>query len=90
MYEKHGDLTTASQTLEKAVSACSGSERALAGDKLARSYFMQKKYDLALETLEKAIEIVSNNPEQRKYLEERREFVRRAAKEARVNDSAKP
>jgi len=42
---------------------------------------MSKKCDLALEILEKAIEFVSNNCRQRDYPENRRECVKRAAKE---------
>ena len=87
VHEKRGDLAAASQTLEKAATACSGDERIEILDKIARSYFIQKKYDLALETLEKAIEFVSNDPQRRGYFENRREFVRRAAKEARENSS---
>ena len=86
VHEKRSDLAAASQTLEKAAAACSGAERTEIFDKLARSYFMQKKYDLALETLEKAIKFVSNDSQRRGYFENRREFVRRAAKEARAND----
>ena len=90
VYEKRGDFASASKTLEKAISVCPDPERVQIGDRLARSYFMQKKYDLALETLEKAIEFVSNSPEQRDYLENRREFVKRAAKEAQKNDPTGP
>ncbi len=32
-------------------------------DMPARSYFVQKKYNLAPKTLEKAIHLLSNNPE---------------------------
>ena len=85
VYEKQNDLPTASKILEKAASICTGPERAQIGDKLARLYFMQKKYELALETLEKAIEFVSNDSQLRNYLENRREFVTRAAKESREN-----
>ena len=85
-YEKRGDMAAVAQMLEKAVSACPDAQRPGICDTLARSYFMQKKYDLALEILEKAIELVSNDSQQRDYLENRREFVRRAAREARIND----
>lgn len=86
VHEKRGDLTAASQMLEKAISVCPDAERVQLCDTLARSYFMQKKYDLALKILEKAIEFVSNNSQQRDYLENRREFVRRAAKEAQKHN----
>ena len=86
VYEKCGDLAAASKMLEKAVSVSPDAERVQICDTLARSYFMQKKYDLALEILEKAIEFVSNDSQQRDYLENRREFVRRAAEEAQKGD----
>ncbi len=79
VHQKRGDLDAASQTLQKAVSVCSGPERIDIYDKLARSYFLQKKYDLALNTLEKAIELVSNDSKLRDYLQSRRELVLRAA-----------
>jgi len=40
-------------------------------DGTARSYFVQNKHNLALETLEKALEFASNNPELRDYLQDR-------------------
>lgn len=43
---------------------------------------MQKKYDLALQRLEKAIALASNNAELRDYLLNRKEFVLRSHKEA--------
>ena len=85
-YEKRGDVTAASQMLEKAIMACPDAERVQLCDTLARSYFLQKKYDLALKILERAIEFVSNNSQQRDYLENRRAFVRRAAKEAQKSN----
>ena len=51
-------------------------------DRLARSYFMRKEYNLALETLEKALAVVPDDSDLRDYLENRRDFVMRAAKEA--------
>ena len=56
VHEKRGDLAEASQKLEKAISVCPNAERVQSYDTLARSYFIQKRYDLALEILEKAIE----------------------------------
>jgi spermidine synthase/tetratricopeptide (TPR) repeat protein len=90
VYEKRGDLEATSRLLKKAVSVCPDAERPQICDTLARSYFMQKKYDLALEILEKALEFVSNDSRQRDYLENRREFVKRAAQEARKNELADP
>lgn len=51
-------------------------------DRLARSYFMRKEYNLALEILEKALAVVPDDSDLRDYLENRRDFVMRAAKEA--------
>ena len=86
VHDKRGDVASASRMFEKAVAVCPDAERVQLSDALARSYFMQKKYDLSLKILEKAIEFASNNPQQRDYLENRREFVQRAAKEAQKND----
>jgi spermidine synthase len=80
--EKRGDLPAASQTLEKAASVSSGLEKIDAYDKLARLYFLQKKYDRALKTLEKAIGLVSNDSRLLDYLHTRRELVLRAAQGA--------
>jgi len=79
VHERRGDLDAASEMLQKAASVCSGPERIDIYDRLARSYFMQKKYDLALKTLEKAIELVSNDPKLLDHLQSRRELVLRAA-----------
>jgi len=86
VHEKCGDWDAASNILEKAASIRPDAKRVQIFDMLARSYFMQKKYDLALEILEKALEFVSNDTQQHDYLENRKEFVRRAAKEARENN----
>jgi len=51
-------------------------------DRLARSYFMRKEYNLALETLEKALALVPDDSDQRDYLENRIDFVTRAAEKA--------
>ncbi len=79
VYGKRGDWATASEKLEKAVVISPPSEKALIYDKLARSYVMQKKHNLALQMLEKALQFASNNPELRDYLQNRRGFVMRAA-----------
>jgi tetratricopeptide (TPR) repeat protein len=73
MYQKRGDLALTSEKLEKAVEISPPSEKALTYDKLARSYYLQKKYDLATETLEKALQFASNNPELRDYVQNRRD-----------------
>lgn len=80
VHEKRQDLAAASQMLERAVLIASDAERIDIYDKLARSYFLQKKYDLAVKTLEKAIALVSNDSKLLDYLQSRRDFVLRAAK----------
>jgi tetratricopeptide (TPR) repeat protein len=82
IHEKRKDLTAASQTLERAVLMASDAERFDIYDKLARSYFLQKKYDLAVKTLEKAIALVSNDSKLLDYLQGRKDFVLRAAEGA--------
>jgi spermidine synthase len=79
-YENRGNLTAASQVLEKAVSiTIAYSEKIRLYDNLARLYFMQKKYNLALEKIEKAIKLAPDDSELWKYLQNRREYVLRAA-----------
>ena len=48
-------------------------------DRPARSCFVQNKHNLTPKTLEKAIHLLSNDPELRDYLQNRRDFVLRAA-----------
>jgi tetratricopeptide (TPR) repeat protein len=86
VHEKRQDLAAASRALERAVLIATDAERIDIYDKLARSYFMQKKYGLALKTLEKAIELVSNDPKLLDYLQSRRELVLRAAAGAEEAD----
>jgi Tfp pilus assembly protein PilF len=79
-YENRGNLTGASQVLEKAVSisfASSGKIRLY--DNLARLYFMQKSYNLALEKIENALKLAPSGSELWKYLQNRREYVLHAA-----------
>jgi spermidine synthase len=80
--EQNGDLARAAQNLERAVVLASGTQQVYLFDRLARVYFMQKKYDLALETLEKALKVVPPDSELRQYLEERKQHVTGAAKES--------
>ena len=78
-YENHGSLVAASQVLEKAVTiSFTSSERIHLYDSLARLYFMQKKYDTALEKIEEAIKLVPSGSEPWKYLQNRRDYVLRA------------
>jgi tetratricopeptide (TPR) repeat protein len=80
--EQSGDLAQAAQNLERAIVLASGTQQGYLFDRLARAYFIQKKYDLALETLEKAIKVVPPDSELRQYLEERKQHVTGAAKES--------
>ncbi|MCJ7675199.1 MAG: fused MFS/spermidine synthase [Sedimentisphaerales bacterium] len=80
--EQSGDLAQAAQNLERAIVLASGTQQVYLFDRLARAYFIQKKYDLALETLEKAIKVVPPDSELRQYLEERKQHVTGAAKES--------
>ena len=50
-------------------------------DRLARSYFMRKEYNLALENLEKALALVPKDSPFYKYLQDRKAIVTRAVEE---------
>jgi len=52
-------------------------------DRLARSHFMQKEYNLALENLEKAMALVPKDSPVYKYLQERKAMVVRAIEESK-------
>jgi spermidine synthase len=82
VYSRLGDnFAAASRNYEKALSLSPRSRTAYTYDKLARAYFMQKKYTLALGALEKALQLASNNPALQRHLQSRREAVMRAAEE---------
>ena len=51
-------------------------------DRVARSHFMQKEYNLALVNLEKALALVPKDSPLYKYLQERKATVMRAIEEA--------
>lgn len=78
-YGKLGEWAIASEKLTKAALVSPPSQKAIIYDKLAQSYFMQNKYDLALQTLEKASDLASNDPGLRDYLQSRKDLVTRAA-----------
>jgi hypothetical protein len=82
------ELRRETTTLEKAVEQTPDQVSLRSATSWPGRIFLQKKYDLVLEILEKAIKFVSNDSEQRNYLENRRAFVKRAAKEALENESA--
>jgi spermidine synthase len=50
-------------------------------DRLARSYFMRKEYNLALENLEQALALIPKDSGLYKYLQERKAMVTRAIEE---------
>ncbi|NQT01938.1 MAG: fused MFS/spermidine synthase, partial [Planctomycetes bacterium] len=52
-------------------------------DRLARSHFMQKEYNLALENLEKALALVPKDSPLYKYLQDRKATIMRAIEEAK-------
>ncbi len=82
VYEQLGNFAECVRSFERALQLSTGPQKVLIYDRLARSYFMRKEYNLALETLEKALALVPDDSDQRDYLENRRDFVMRAAKEA--------
>lgn len=79
-YGKLGDFAASSRNYEKALLLSPRSMKTYICDKLAQAYFMQKQYSLALDALEKAIELAGNDPDLNRYLQGRREHVMRAAK----------
>ena len=79
-YGKLGDFAASSRNYEKALLLSPRSMKTYICDKLAQAYFMQKQYPLALDALEKALELAGNDPDLKRYLQGRREHVIRAAK----------
>jgi tetratricopeptide (TPR) repeat protein len=77
--EKLGNLPASAQYLERALQVTPPAKRFHVYDRLARAYFMQKKYDLALNALDNAIEVASDDPRLREYLQNRKQLVTRAA-----------
>ncbi|UCG60096.1 MAG: fused MFS/spermidine synthase [Phycisphaerales bacterium] len=77
--EKLGDLPAATQYLEKALAVTAPAKRFHVYDRLARLHYLQKRYDLALKALDSAIDLASDNPELREYLQNRKQLVTRAA-----------
>jgi spermidine synthase len=77
--DKLGDFAASSQNYEKALLLCPRSMKTYICDKLARAYFNQKQYLLALGAIEKALEHAPNDPALLKHLQSRRKAVMRAA-----------
>lgn len=82
IYERLNNFAASVRNFERALQISPEPQRIYIYDRLARSYFMRKEYNLALETLDKALQLVPDDSDQRAYLENRRDFVMRAAKEA--------
>jgi spermidine synthase len=80
--DKLGDFAASSQNYEKALVLSPPSMKTFICDKLARSYFNQKKYLLALGAIDKALEHAPNDPALLEYLQNRRKVVRSAAESA--------
>lgn len=78
-YEQLGNFAAASKDYQKALALSPASQKVYLYDKLARAYFMQKKYSLALDTLKKALELAMDDPDLRDYLLSRKEAVLSAA-----------
>ncbi len=79
-YENSSNLAAASQILQNAVQISSASsDRIRLYDNLARLYILQKEYSLALKTIEEAIKLAPGSSEIRKYLQNRKENIIRAA-----------
>jgi spermidine synthase len=86
-YENRSNLAAASQVLEKAIAiSFVSSEKIHLYDSLAQMYFIQKKYNLALEKIENAIKLTPSGSEFWKYLQNRREYVLRAAEGRQQSD----
>jgi tetratricopeptide (TPR) repeat protein len=79
VYNRLGNFAACSQNYETALRLSPQSQTPYIYDKLARAYYRQKKYTLALGALEKAIQLASNDPALLNYLQERKEAVMRAA-----------
>jgi len=79
VYERLGNMVAASKNYKMAISLSPVSQQVYLYDKLARAYFMQKKYVLAIGTLEEALKLVGEGSTQWNYLQNRREHVMRAA-----------
>jgi len=79
---KLGDFAASSQNYEKALMLCNPAMKTFIYDKLARAYFNQKQYLLALGAIEKALEHAPNDPALLEHLQSRRKAVMRAAESA--------
>ncbi len=86
VYGQLGNFAASSRNYEKALKLHPHSRTAYVYDKLARAYFMQKEYSLALGALEKALELASNDPALQRHLQSRREAVMRAAGKQRTEN----
>ena len=79
VYGQLGDFSAAARNYEKALSLSPALRNSQVYDKLARAYFMQKEYKLALRAIDEALSLAGDNPALRQHLLERRDAVHRAA-----------
>ena len=80
--DKLGDFAASSQNYEKALTLSPRSMKTYIYDKLARAYFNQKQYLLALRAIDKALEHAPNDPALLEHLQSRKKAVTHAAESA--------
>jgi spermidine synthase len=80
--DKLGDFAASSQNYEKALMLSPPSMKTFIYDKLARAYFNQKQYLLALKAIDKALEHAPNDPALLEHLQSRKKAVMHAAESA--------
>jgi hypothetical protein len=80
LYEKQGDLPKAENVLRRALPLQTHTGQARVHDKLARLQFLQQRYDLAIQYLDRAMELARDDPSLWQYLSTKRQQV--AAKAA--------
>jgi len=82
VYERLGNFAESVRNFERALQLSTGLQKVFIYDRLARSYFMRKEYNLALENLEKALALVPKDSTLYEYLQDRKAIVMRAVEEA--------
>jgi spermidine synthase len=78
-YSRLSNFTAALQNLQKVLPISPPSQRVFIYDRMAKAYLMQKQYDLALEAIQKAIELAANEPALLEHLENRKAAIKHAA-----------
>ena len=82
IYERLSNFPASVRNFEMALQLSPEPQRIFIYDRLARSYFMRKEYNLALENVDKALALVPKDSPFYKYLQDRKAIVTRAAEEA--------